>query len=140
MLVSKEYILDLIPQRPPFLMIDALISSSEDSTETVFEVREENIFATDGFLGEAALIENIAQTAAARAGYYTKERNLPVLVGYIGAIKDLQILRLPKISDTLETQILIKTQVFEVTVVTGTVRCRSEILAQCEMKIFIIKP
>ena len=140
MLVNKEDILTLIPQRPPFVMIDALVSSGENSTESVFEVREDNIFAAGGFLGEAALVENIAQTAAARAGYITTSENLPVLVGYIGAIKDLQVLRLPKISDTLETQILIKTQIFDVTVVTGTIRCGSELIAQCEMKIFIIKP
>lgn len=140
MLVNKEHILELIPQRPPFVMIDALISSGENSTETVFEVREDNIFAADGFLSEAALVENIAQTAAAHAGYITQQKNIPILIGYIGAIKDLLVLRLPKISDTLETQILIKTQVFDVTVVTGTVRCKEEILAQCEMKIFIIKP
>lgn len=140
MLINRENIISLIPQRPPFVMIDQLIDSDENSTRTSFCVREDNIFIEDGSLREPALVENIAQTAAARAGYITQKENLPVMVGYIGAIKDLEIFQLPKINDTLETEIIIKNQVFDVTVITGAVRCNGIMLAQCEMKIFIIKP
>ena len=121
-------------------MIDQLISSDETSTRTGFQVRTDNIFIEGDTLAEPALAENIAQTAAARAGYITKKENLPVLVGYIGAIKDLEIFSLPKINDNLETEIIIKTQVFDVTLITGTVKCNGKLLAQCEMKIFIIQP
>lgn len=138
MLVNKENILSLIPQRPPFVMIDQLIGSDESSTRTAFRVKEDNIFIEDGILREPALIENIAQTAAARAGYLTQKENLPVMVGYIGAIKDLEIFILPKINDNLETEIIIKNQVFDVTLISGMVRCSGVVLARCEMKIFII--
>ena len=74
MLVSKENILTLIPQRPPFVMIDEFSSSSALSTRTKFHVTAENIFADEGMLAEAGLVENIAQTAAARAGYDTLQR------------------------------------------------------------------
>lgn len=140
MLVSKENIQSFIPQKPPFVMIDELVGSDETSTQTRFRVREDNIFIENGLLKEPALVENIAQTAAARAGYITTKENLPVLVGYIGAIKDLEIFNLPKINDNLETEIIIKTQVFDITLISGTVRCNGQILAQCEMKIFIIQP
>lgn len=140
MLAGKENIQSYIPQRPPFVMIDELVGSDETSTRTSFTVRADNIFVEGGLLKEPALVENIAQTAAARAGYITTKENLPVLIGYIGAIKDLEIFKLPKISDNLETEIVIKTQVFDVTLISGTVRCNGELLAQCEMKIFIIQP
>ena len=140
MLVNKEDIFSLIPQRPPFVMIDALVSSDETSTTTSFRVRQDNIFIADDVLQEPALVENIAQTAAARAGYITQKENLPVMMGYIGAIKDLEIFILPKINDTLETEITIKNQVFDATLISGTVTCKGVLLAQCEMKIFIIKP
>src|SRR4051812_15066149 len=67
MLVTIENIISFIPQKPPFVMIDQLISSDETSTRTGFQVRADNIFVEDGFLTEPALVENIAQTAAARA-------------------------------------------------------------------------
>ncbi|MEO8768641.1 MAG: 3-hydroxyacyl-ACP dehydratase [Ferruginibacter sp.] len=140
MLVSKENIISLIPQKPPFVMIDQLIDTDETTTRTSFRVREDNIFVEEGVLREPALVENIAQTAAARAGYLVQKENLPVMVGYIGAIKDLEIFTLPKINDNLETEIEIKNQVFDVTLISGTVRCNGIVLAQCEMKIFIIQP
>ncbi len=140
MLVNKENILSLIPQRPPFVMIDQLISNDLESTKTSFAVRADNIFLEEGKLAAAALVENIAQTAAARAGHYSQTEKKPVLVGYIGAIKDLEIFFLPKISDTLDTEIIIKNQIFDVTLISGTVSCNGKLLAQCEMKIFIIQP
>ena len=140
MLVTEENIISLIPQKAPFVMIDRLLYSDEKSTHTSFRVREDNIFLADGILAEPALVENIAQTAAARAGWVTHMENLPVLVGYIGAIKDLEVFNLPKINDILETEIIIKNQVFDVTLIAGTVRCNGVLMAQCEMKIFIIQP
>lgn len=140
MLVSKENIHTIIPQGPPFVMIDQLIESGEDNTRTSFQVRADNIFVEGNELTEPALVENIAQTAASRAGYVIQKENLPVMVGYIGAIKDLEIFHLPKINDNLETEIIIKNQVFDVTLISGTVRCNGVLMAQCEMKIFIIKP
>lgn len=140
MLVKKENIVSLIPQRSPFVMIDELLDSDEKSTRTAFTVRENNIFVVDGRLNESGLTENIAQTAAARAGYFTQKENLPVMIGYIGAIKDLEIFCLPHVNDNLETEIIVGSQVFGVTLVTGKVRCKNVLLAQCEMKIFIINP
>src|SRR4051812_17171991 len=110
MLISKENIHTFIPQKHPFVMIDQLIGSDETSTRTSFCVREDNIFVEDGYLKEPALVENIAQTAAARAGYITTRDNLGILIGYIGAIKDLEVFNLPKINDTLETEIVIRNQ------------------------------
>ena len=136
----QENILDLVPQRAPFLMVDGILESDEKKTITSFHIKEDNILVKDGKFSEAGLIENIAQTAAARAGYIVQQENMPVMIGYIGAIKDLQIFNLPKISDNLETEIIIKNQIFDVTLISGTVRCNGVVMAQCEMKIFIIKP
>jgi predicted hotdog family 3-hydroxylacyl-ACP dehydratase len=138
MIISKEHIESLIPQRPPFVMIDELIYADENVTRTKLQVREENIFVENGRLREAGLLENIAQTAAARAGYAAKKENGPVRVGYIGAVKNFEVFNLPEISDTLETEIIITNQVFDVTVINGSIKCNNKLLAQCEMKIFII--
>ncbi|HYM93424.1 MAG TPA: hypothetical protein VET23_04745, partial [Chitinophagaceae bacterium] len=129
----------MIPHRPPFVMVDKLLSSDENSTQTTFRVNEENVLVVNGEFSEAGLLENIAQTAAARAGYIAMMENKPVVVGYIGAVKNLEIFDLPKINDELVTEIKIKDQVFDVTVITGTIRCNDKLIAQCEMNIFISK-
>ncbi len=84
-------------------------------------------------------MENIAQTAAAGAGYVALKNNEPVLVGYIAGVKNLEIFALPKVGDIIETTVIIKMQIFDVTIVSGIIKCNEELLATCEMKIFIKK-
>ncbi len=128
----------LIPQKPPFVMIDKLLSFSETATTSAFTIKAGNIFVKDGVFKEPGLVENIAQTAAARAGYVSHTQNKPVQVGYIGAVNNLQIFSLPKTGDELITEITIENQIFDVTLISGKISCNETVLAQCKMKIFII--
>jgi len=87
--------------------------------------------------GQALSIENIAQTVAAGAGYMAKQNGKPVAVGYIGAVKNLEIFALPKVGDVINTKVTVVNQVFDVTIVNGDVECKGIKLAKCEMKIFV---
>jgi predicted hotdog family 3-hydroxylacyl-ACP dehydratase len=129
----------IIPQRPPFVMIGELIHCDEESSASTFTVTSDNIFLSNNELQEPALVENIAQTAAARAGYMALQENRPVAIGYIGAIQQLEILDLPKTGDLLNTEIRVMNQVFDVTLISGKVSTAGKLLASCEMKIFITK-
>ena len=126
-----------IPQRAPFVMVDELLYSAEKITRSKFLVKADNIFVEDGLLKEPGMLENIAQTAAARAGHISHVENKPVRVGYIGAIKNLSIMGYPKINDEIITEITIENQIFDVSVISGKISCNEQVLAQCEMKIFI---
>jgi len=130
-------ILSIIPQKPPFVMVDKLVYCDDNRARTNFLVQEGNILVEDGVLVEAGLVENIAQTAAARSGYLSKIEKKILHIGYIGDVKNLEIASLPKINALLETEITIKNQIFDITVISGKVMCGNKILAQCEMKIFI---
>ena len=127
----------LIPQRPPFVMIDELTSCDETVIQTRFKIKPENIFVENGKFTEAGLVENIEQTAAERAGHVATLENKPVQVGYIGAIKNLVIYALPFVNDELVTEVIIENQIFDVMLINGKVSCNTRLLAQCEMKIFI---
>jgi predicted hotdog family 3-hydroxylacyl-ACP dehydratase len=133
-------ILSFIPQRPPFVMVNTITYSDETTTQSKFLITPDNIFVQDGFLQEPALVENIAQTAAARAGYIATTQNQPVLVGYIGAVKNLEIFLLPKTGEELITEITIENQIFNVTLISGKIMCNNKAIAQCQMKIFINQP
>jgi 3-hydroxymyristoyl/3-hydroxydecanoyl-(acyl carrier protein) dehydratase len=136
-MITIDDIQELIPQRPPFVMIDKLLSVTETTTTTGFCIQEENIFVENGVFKEPGLVENIAQTAAARAGYVSHTENKPVLVGYIGAVNGLQVFALPKTGDELITEITTENQIFDVTLISGKITCNGQLLAQCKMKIFI---
>lgn len=130
-------VLAFIPQRPPFVMVDELVAADDHTGTTRFKVPADHIFVVDGLLTEPALVENMAQTAAARIGYICSEKNEPVPVGFIAAVQHLQVMALPEVGQLLETQIAIKNQVFDFTVIAGEVKCYGNVLAQCEMKIFV---
>ena len=137
MVDPAQNILAFIPQRVPFVMVDKLLFSDGAITISEFLIREDNIFVENDCLKEPGLVENIAQTAAARAGYISQLENKPVALGYIGAIKNLEIFFLPQTGDKLITEITVENQIFDVTLISGKISCNEKEVAKCEMKIFI---
>ncbi|MEO6306093.1 MAG: 3-hydroxyacyl-ACP dehydratase [Bacteroidia bacterium] len=140
LLVSKEHITEYIPQASPIVMIDTLNYCDKTTTKTTFKIEPDNIFVKNGVLHEPGIIENIAQTAAAKAGYEVKKNGVEPLLGFIGAIKDLTIYALPKVGELLETTVVITTEVMGITIIEGTSFCNGGKIANCEMKILIQKP
>lgn len=118
-------------------MIDRLLHSDGSVTRTGFRITAENIFTINDTFAEAGLLENIAQTAAARAGYIASLENKQVEIGYIGAVKNLEIFALPQTNDELITEIKIEEQVFNVSILSGKVWCNDNLIAQCEMNVFV---
>jgi predicted hotdog family 3-hydroxylacyl-ACP dehydratase len=136
MKLPVEDIIPLIPQKPPFVMVSKLLHIDETSTRSNFRINPDNVFVKDNLFQEAGLLENMAQTAALRAGYLAKAENKPVTTGYIGAVKDFEVFNLPKVGDELVTEVIIENQIFNVTVFSGKVWQNEDLLAQCEMKVF----
>lgn len=129
-------ILELLPQRPPFVMVDHLTDYSETQSSCDFTIRPDNVFCEDGELAAAGLIEHIAQTCAARLGYYNKYvLKSGVRLGFIGEVKDLNIVRLPREGETIETTVVVVQEIFDVTLVTAEVRVGTEVIATTRLKI-----
>lgn len=137
MFIHNEPVTTYIPQRPPIVMIDGILAAEGPLTRTGLEIRPDNIFVENGRLMPPGLMENIAQTAAARVGYQARQENTPVPLGFIGAIKDLEIFGLPPVGAFIETTTTIQHQVLNATMVAGEVTLNGRMLARCEMKIFV---
>lgn len=133
--IDEVNILELIPQRPPFIMIDRLTYFDLIMTTSEFMVRNDNIFFHEGRLLATGMIENIAQTCAARIGYINRLSNETVKLGFIGAIRNLKINRTPKEGETIYTTITVKEEVFQMTLVDAVVKSNGETLVEAEMKI-----
>lgn len=95
--LSNIDIIELIPQRYPFIMIDRLTYFDPIVTTSKFKVCYDNIFLDEGHFSATGLIENIAQTCAARIGYINRLNHDVVRLGFIGAIRNLKIFRTPKV-------------------------------------------
>ena len=126
----------LLPQQPPFVLIDCLLHFDEKVTSTSLLVREDSMFVEDDQLGPCAYVENIAQTCAARLGYINKYiYHRDVCIGFIGAIRDLIVLRDAHVGETLTTTITVREEVMQLTLVDATVRIGEETVCTAEMKI-----
>lgn len=132
---SKYSISELIPQRPPFVMVDRLLYCDMSVTSTRLEIREDNIFNDRGRLSTAGICENIAQTCAARLGYLSLASGQAVKLGYIGAISNMQVFRTPQTGQTIETEINVLQEVFNITLVHAVVKCGDEVIAETDLKI-----
>lgn len=137
MFIHENDITAYIPQRTPIVMISGILAAEGKVVRSGFHISPDNIFVQDGVLTPPGLMENIAQTAAARAGWMASQENKPISVGYIGAVKDLEIFELPPAGSFIETVAEVGSQVFNATMVTGQVMLNGKVMAQCEMKIFI---
>jgi|SRR5690554_2359148 len=127
-----------IPQRPPFVMIDAFKSLIENGIQSEFTISPENVLVVDGVFQESGLVENMAQTAAMYAGYTANKSNLPAPIGFIGALRNLKIIGLPRVAEKLTTSVKLKSEVMNIQIVEAEVRNEAqEILAECELRIFL---
>lgn len=133
-------VVDLLPQQPPFIMVDRLTYYDPVVAKTELTVREDNLFCRNGIMEEAGLIENIAQTCAAKTGY--KEKTEPnregvIKIGFIGMIKRLDMFRNPRVGEKIETMVEIVEEVFNSTLVVTKTVIGDETIAKCEMKIYL---
>ncbi len=135
MLIPKRDITQYIPQRPPMVMVDELVQAEATLAVTRFTILPDNLFVESNQFGESGLVENIAQTVAAMVGYACSQRNIPIPMGYIAAVKDLKIVSLPANGSVIETTVMITNQVMDVTVVRGKVELSGELICTCEMKV-----
>lgn len=136
--ISDTDILRIIPQLPPFVMVDKLLAVNKNSTTTEFLVTKDTIFVESGMMNVAGIVENIAQTCAAGLGYANIVLAQDSMkIGFLAAIKDMIINRLPKIGERLITQITILGDIYSMTLVEGKVYINGEQIVHGNMKIFM---
>ncbi len=136
MLAERPQVLKMIPQKPPMVMVDRLVASDDASTTSQLLLDKQNIFCKNGYFHEPGIIENMAQTAALRAGFMAQNKNTEPIIGFIGAVKKVTIHELPKDSEVLQTKITVLTEVANATIVSGKVFAGSKLIAEGEMSIF----
>ena len=127
----------VIPQREPIIMIDKILNHSDEKTSTSLTIKETNIFVEENIFQSSGLIEHIAQSSAARMGMQTTEEENPPLLGYIASIKNMMINRLPKVGETILTEIIVTNHINNIIVVQGESKVDNIVVSNCELKVFI---
>ncbi len=130
----------LIPQKPPFVLIDTLISSTDTTFCSAFSIPADHVLVNNGALLEAGLMENAAQTAALGMGYTAKQRNEPPPLGFIGALTRASFTGKAEVGERLETTVIVKHEVMSARVLEAQIHCGERAIATLELKVFIIDP
>ena len=145
---KKIDIKTLLPQRPPFVMVEKLLFCDVEKTKTSLLIKSDNIFVErslsvvpersrrQAVFSQSGIIENVAQTCAARMGYLGDSEN--VKIGMIGSINDFEFTGfLPKIDDEIITEIVVDTEIGNIVLLNAQVVCNEKIVATGKMKVVL---
>ncbi|PXY44996.1 hypothetical protein [Flavobacterium hydrophilum] len=138
-LLEKEAVENLIPQKFPFVMVDRMFSYSETGLVSGLKIQDSNIFLEENIFLEAGLIEHMAQSVALHTGYQFFLKNETAPTGYIGSIKDIQIKKLPQINDIIQSNVNILQEFAGVTLVDIVTFLNNEEIASGQMKTVLAK-
>lgn len=138
-----------LPHRTPMLMVDIITSINTDSVATRFQIKQDNIFVENEVLCEAGLMENAAQTCSAIVGQtfffdenHQERKNVNVL-GFISAMKKVEILGLPKVKDTLFTEGKLISRMdgddFSICLIEVTSHTATQVVLKAEVNLFLQK-
>ncbi|MBR4498023.1 MAG: pseudouridylate synthase [Bacteroidales bacterium] len=136
--MTETPILELIPQRPPFVLVDKLTFFEGKIAKTQFSIPANHIMLSDdNTLSAGGLIENIAQTCAARIGYINKFlESKTIKIGVIGSIKNLTINYFPKVGDIITTTVEETfSGMLNMTMLNAKIECEGAIIAEGEIKV-----
>jgi predicted hotdog family 3-hydroxylacyl-ACP dehydratase len=93
---------ELIPHRPPMVLIDSVIDYGPDRIRASREVFDGQPFVADGCLDDAALLEVIAQTIAAGDAMYAHSKGGTVMRGYLTGLTGVKIHSQARVGETIE--------------------------------------
>ncbi|MEO8515700.1 MAG: hypothetical protein ABI426_03105 [Flavobacterium sp.] len=133
-ILDKAFVENLIPQKFPFVMVDKLLFFAENEITAGLTVPEANIFVKEGVFQESGLIEHMAQSVALYTGYQFFLKQEPAPTGYIGSIKTIEILQLPKLGEQIETTVNVLHEFMGVTLVDISSKINNVEIAHGQMK------
>lgn len=138
-LLEKETVENLLPQKFPFVMVDAMHSYTETSLISGLKIQQDNIFVKNDIFLEAGLIEHMAQSVALHTGYQFFLRNETAPTGYIGSIKEIEIKKLPQLNDNIQSEVTILQEFAGITLVNIVTTLNNEEIANGQMKTVLAK-
>ena len=139
LVLEKEAVENLLPQKFPFVMVDRMYSFTETSLVSGLKITSDNIFFDQDIFLEAGLIEHMAQSVALHTGYDFFLRNKIAPTGYIGSIKEIEIKQLPKIDDTIQSTVTILQEFAGITLVDIVTTLNNKEIAKGQMKTVLAK-
>ena len=92
----------------------------------------------DDQLPLAGVLEHVAQSCAARIGYLQSTQNEPIRIGYIGAVKKIELKRIPIVGERLLTKVMLLENVLDISLLQCDTFIEGELIAQTTLKLALM--
>jgi len=127
----------LVPHKPPMLMIDRLLEVRERASVTEMTVLQDMVFVgKDGKLDEASYPEIMSQAMAAQEGFRKLGSRNPQQEGFLLGIKNLEILGSARIGDVLRISMFKVAKYGDFGIIHGEVKKGDTVIARGELKVW----
>jgi len=128
---------DLVPHRSPMLLVERLEEFEPDSGRVSGRVADSSPFLhPDGTLDRVALVEMVAQAAAAHDGYDRRRTGRPPVRGMLVGLHGFRLSGTTRLGDAIDIRIRRGFALGEFHMVEGTVLVGGEPRAEGEIKIY----
>jgi predicted hotdog family 3-hydroxylacyl-ACP dehydratase len=127
----------LVPHRSPILGLERITSVSADGASARARIEPGPDVDAQGNLWEQALIEGLAQTASALHAFHARQANQKIVRGMLVGASQLVIHRRARVAECVEYEVELVRQLEAVSLVRGTARVGSEVLAEGELKFYV---
>jgi predicted hotdog family 3-hydroxylacyl-ACP dehydratase len=128
----------LVPHRPPFLLIDRLLEFTGQTGVVESVISPDNLFLSDeGFLKEVALVELLAQSAAAVKGYSDTIEGKEIKKGFLVDIRKFTFKERCCKGDIVHITIEIAKSFSGFSVINGHLSYRSKEFAEGTLKLWV---
>jgi len=129
---------NLIPHRAPMRWIDALTECNEKSGRATAIFTAEHFAIADKTVLASALVECVAQTAAAILGQQAQHngKNGAAINGMLVAVSNFKMLSRPPLEKTLQIEVRERKQLGPLRMVSGTISCNGQTIATGELTLY----
>lgn len=129
-------ITQVLPHRPPMLLVDELVECRGDHVKAVKTFRDGDYGVVDGVVAEAFLIECLAQTLAALRGYNARLKGLEPLFGMLVGVDNFTVHESAKAGEELEMSGVVTRELGSFCLSEGTVCVEGRLLAEGALKFY----
>lgn len=95
-------------------MIDRVVRCDKSDALLEFVITPDNVLTEDGTLSASGIIENMAQSCAALIGCCCLLHNEPIVIGYIGEVRNAKISKHPQCNHTIKTYVHVIEEAFNI--------------------------
>jgi predicted hotdog family 3-hydroxylacyl-ACP dehydratase len=129
---------NLIPHRAPMRWIDALTDCTETTARATAIFRAEHFAAADGAVLETALVECVAQTAAAALGQRARNRGKSGATGdgMLVAVSNFKIHSRAPLEKVLQIEILERKHLGPMIMISSVVSCEGQTIAAGDLTLY----